>query len=91
MALRERFAILKDVQIEPSVQEFVVPMGQRKGLAVIKDAIMRLLIQVYVVGMAHRRKHAAMKDVPIIQKEMECAEGMVHISEGVLSVIPNMD
>ena len=22
-----------------------------------------------------------MKDVPIIQKEMECAEGMVHISD----------
>ena len=62
-----------------------------KGLAVIKDAIMRLLIQVYVVGMAHRRKHAAMKDVPIIQKEMECAEGMVHISEGVLSIILYMD
>jgi len=81
MALRERFAILKDVQKEPSVQEFVVPMGQRKGLAVIKDAIMRLLIQVYVVGMAQRGKNADMKDVPIIQKEMECAEVMVHISE----------
>ena len=43
MALRERFAILKDVPIESSIQEFVFVMGQRKGLAVIiKDAAISL-------------------------------------------------
>ena len=81
MEQRKGLVVIKDVPIEPSVQEYVFVMGQRKGLAVIKDAIMRLLIQVYVVGMAQRGKHADMKDVPIIQKEMACAEVMVHISE----------
>ena len=46
---------------------------------------MGLLIQVCVFDMEPSWKNAAMKDVPIIQKEMDCAEGMVHISEGGLS------
>ena len=64
-----------DVRIQLKMEEFVFVMGQRKGLAVIKDAIIGLSQKEFVVGMAQRVKNAAMKDVPIIQKEMECAEG----------------
>ena len=59
-------ALLKDVQIESSKEEYALGMGQRKNSAIVKDAQTMLSEEDYACGMGQRSNYVFTKDAQIM-------------------------